>query len=989
MKKLFFMLLAATLLIACENNEIEPGGSSQDTFEGMAKTILFKSSSPKLSATHGECLFKAPNGLIFKREFIHIQENGQSKITLDKGLKDGKYTLLAFRFDIVDNEKEMRSVDETITEDDSKESCAMGCTVSVSGDEVAVVSSYNEEMGMYGSGTASDPFIVSSYSHLLNLAELANDANTNGLLDSTYHYAQACDLDMDFASWKVADGYGWNSIGCSNLTPFRGRYNGKGYKISNLWSERDASAFVALFGCTQNARIDSLTIENANMEGFFCSAALVGCAMTRADFDDVTYISNCKVQNSTISGSDNNDPNRLGIGGLIGAAEQNARLFINRCEVASSNKIVGGYAVGGILGAGAVGSRTMITDCVNKANISSYYAPCGGIVGSADSLFLVGCSNYGYISANTGGTEGENAIKIGAGGIIGGSGPAQVYSCINYGNVSGQEGVAGIVGSARMTGNSETGEEYSYNDILVYNSENRGDIQGVKFVGGITGESQCTIYGVQNSGTVTGNTYVAGIIGHAPVCATHNTINKGSVNGTDYVGGIVGNCVMGSITTTQNFANISASGNYVGGIVGLSGTYFMAHYSTNTGMVSSTMEDASVGGIAGEIGDPKNWTTDDTIDIITSSLGVIKGTYDIANYAVSCSLAAVMNSFASRATTRSSSSDVERFVVNYNLRFARQGGITKESFSSITSALLSFMNNDEYDAYIDGISSLNDQNISVMQATLNSSRAEHEIFGGFSQYNQDVIDYSVSESTSDEYFQAVNEYLNERADEIAHMEEVEDRIHSAVSTAVTIFSVAAAIASMAATAGTSIATIAQIVTYTCSLTKLANNISCSVADFDQNTVILSQCINQGTLKAERDCNIGGFVGVMHEYGMINNCLNLGGIEATGNSSYGQLTPTAKKRCEIGECVLAGGKSWNGYDVDKKKSSADMENIYYWADGEASDNTTKYSTVIVTKEDLANPDTYQGLSLGDNGNHWIMSQCGDLTLPVPYRCRFME
>ena len=988
MKKLFFMLLAATLLIACENNEIEPGGSSQDTFEGMAKTILFKSSSPKLSATHGECLFKAPNGLIFKREFTHIQENGQSKITLDKGLKDGKYTLLAFRFDIVDNEKEMRSVDETITEDDSKESCAMGCTVSVSGDEVAVVSSYNEEMGMYGSGTASDPFIVSSYSHLLNLAELANDANTNGLLDSTYHYAQVCDLDMDFASWRVADGYGWNSIGCSNLTPFRGRYNGKGHKISNLWSERDATAFVALFGCTQNARIDSLTIENANMDGFYCSAALVGCAMTRADFDDVTYISDCRVQNSTISGSDDNDPNRLGIGGLVGAVEQHARLFINRCEVSSSNKIAGGYAVGGVLGVGIVGSRVMITDCVNKANISSYYAPCGGIVGTADSLFLVGCSNYGEIKANVGGTEGENAKKIGAGGIIGGSGPAQVLSSINYGNVSGHEGVAGIVGSSRMTGGDGSEDEYSYNDIVVYNCENRGNIQGVKFVGGITGESQCTIYGVQNSGSVNGESYVAGIVGQSPMCATHNSINKGSVNGTDYVGGIIGNCIMGSITSTQNFANINATGNYVGGIVGLAGTYFITHYSTNTGTVASTMEEASIGGIAGEIGDPKNWTGDDTFRIIMACVPLVGSTvYKIFSYSVSNAFAAAMTLAAARSTTRSSSED--RFVVNFNLALARQGAINKESFSSITSALQPFMNNDEYDAYIDGVSSLNDQNISIMQATLNSSRAEHEIYGGFSQYNQDVVDYSVAESTSEEYFQKINDLLSERADEIAHAEKVDEIIHWTVFAATIAGSIVATIATGGAAAGSTVAIIGSVVQYTCMLGGLANSISWSCTNFDQNTVILSQCVNQGTLKAEQDCNLGGFVGVMHEYGIISESLNLGSIEATENSSYGQATTTAKGKCEIEDCILAGGKSWNGYDVDKKKIGADMVNIYYWADGEVSDNTSNHSTNILTKEDLANPDTYQGLSLGDNGNHWIMSQYGDLTLPVPYRCRFME
>jgi ABC-type multidrug transport system fused ATPase/permease subunit len=299
------------------------------------------------------------------------------------------------------------------------------------------------------------------------------------------------------------------------------------------------------------------------------------------------------------------------------------------------------------------------------------------------------------------------------------------------------------------------------------------------------------------------------------------------------------------------------------------------------------------------------------------------------------------------------------------------------------------MNNDEYDAYIDGVSSLNDQNISIMQATLNSSRAEHEIYGGFSQYNQDVVDYSVAESTSEEYFQKINDLLSERADEIAHAEKVDEIIHWTVFAATIAGSIVATIATGGAAAGSTAAIIGSVVQYTCMLGGLANSVSWSCTNFDQNTVILSQCVNQGTLKAEQDCNLGGFVGVMHEYGIISESLNLGSIEATENSSYGQATTTAKGKCEIEDCILAGGKSWNGYDVDKKKIGADMVNIYYWTEGEVSSNTSDYSTNINTKEDLGNPNTYQGLSLGDNGNHWIMSQYGDLTLPVPYRCRFME
>ena len=979
------MLLTATLLIACENNEIEPGGSNQEAFEGTAKTIVFCGATRNLSATYGDCLLKAANGLIFMREFTHIQENGHSKITLNRGLKEGSYTLLAFKVNVRDGETNVRNISEDEVIENDKESYGMGCTISVSGDEVTVVSSYNEMMGMYGSGTKTDPFIVSSYTHLLNIAELANDANTNYLLDSTYHYAQVCDIDMDFASWKVVDGYGWKPIGCSNLTPFRGRYNGKGFKLSNLWSERGTSSFVALFGCTQNARIDSLTIENARMNGSFCSAALVGCAITRVDFDDVTYISDCKVQSSTISGTDDNDPNRLGIGGIVGAVDQNAQLFVNRCEVPSSNKIAGGYAVGGVLGVGTIGSRAVITDCVNNANISSHYAPCGGIVGSADSLFLVGCSNYGEIRANAGGTEGEYATRIGAGGIIGGSGSVHVISCTNYGNIYGQEGVAGIVGSSRLTGNSETGVEYTYNEVVAYNCENRGNIQGVKFVGGITGEAQCTIYGVQNSGTVSGESYVAGIIGQSPMCATHNSVNNGSVNGTDHVGGIAGNSIMGSITCTQNFGDINATGNYVGGIVGLSGTYFIAHYSSNTGTVASTMKEANVGGITGEIGDPKKWTGEDTRRIIIACIPTVG--LGIATYqGISPFVLAAMG-LSARGTTRSADSD--HFAINFDMTLARQGGINREYFSSITSALRPFMDDAEYDAYISDIASLNDQGINTMQSTLNSTRTEHEIYGGFAQYHQEVVEYSVSESSSELFFQEITNLLNERADEVAGTEELDEFVHRAINVATIIGSVLVSLATYGATAGSTEKLIGYIVSYELVLAGMANTVLWSCTNFEQNTVILSQCVNQGTLKTGQDCNIGGFSGVLHEYGIVSECLNLGAVEATDKSSYGQITTTAKSRCSFEDCLLAGGKSWNGYDVSKKKTGASMEDIYYWADGKDSSNTTDFSTNIKNQEDLANPDTYKGFSLGDYGNHWIMSQFGNLTLPVPYRSKFMK
>lgn len=975
MKKIIFMLFVATLFIACDKDvPFDPNDIYQDMFEGNAKELYFTTSTKNLVATEGICILKGPNGIIFKRNFTHIRKNAKSKITLDKGLCDGKYTLLHFEIKQKDGERSLAQ-----EEVDDKESYGMGCSFCVAGATATVTSTYNEDLGMYGSGTETDPFIVSSYTHLLNLAELANDANTNSLLDSAYHYAQACDIDMDFASWRVADGYGWNPIGNSNLTPFRGHYHGKGQKITNLWSERNNSSFIALFGCVINSRIDSLTIENARIEGWFSSAALVGCALTRGGYQDVTYIFNCKVENSSVLGNGSSTPNdnSLAIGGLVGTVEEYAKLYIDRCEIASNNQIVGGYAVGGLLGAGALSSKAVISNCINNANISSYYAPCGGIVGSADSLFVTGCKNYGNIQSNLGGSDGESATVIGTGGIVGGSGASHILSCNNYGNIQGQEGVAGIAGSSRISNSSGSDEEYIYTDILVYNCENLGSIQGVKFVGGIVGESQCTIYSVLNKGSVRGEDYVGGIVGESPICAVHNTINKASVDGVNQVGGIIGNSIMGAISCTQNYANVNATGNNVGGVVGLSGTYFIAHYCANTGSVSSTMSGANVGGIAGEIGNPKKWTIKEKFNIATT---VVTFAFGFLNASAAIKLLAT--------TTRSS--DYTRFIVDYDLTLAAQGNLNNENLSELMQPVKSFMNSTEYDAYINSISTMNDQTISAVQTEMQNTRAEHEIYSSFNQYNQDVITYSTDESTKGQFFQNMNNMLNERADNVSGMEKQDQIIHSAVGSACVIVGGVCFISSLVLSAGggTPLLIVKILATVNAS-TSIANKITKNCTNFEENIVVLSQCINTGTLQCGKESIVGGFVGQINEYGVISECLNTGAIVDANDRNAAQLTPEIKIESIVEDCVLAGGKSWNYIDIVSMNSSAEVSGIYYWTDGYTPSTSNTYSIPVISTEDLARPDTYTELSIGDRGNHWTMSQYGNLTLPVPYKSRFME
>lgn len=976
MKKYLYMILAAVLFAACEkDDDLGFGGENptEDLYMGVAKNIEFHAATEKLMATQGICVFKGPNGHIFTREFTHLRENGKSQITLNKGLRDGNYKLLAFKVEIVDGEPNIRSR----SEDEYVECYGMGCTLSVSGDETEVVSTYNEDFEMYGSGTESDPFVVSSYSHLLNLAELTNDANTNSMIDASYHYEQACDIDMDFASWKVADGYGWNPIGFSDLTPFRGHYHGKGYKITNLWSERDASSFVALFGCVLNTSIDSLTISNARIEGWFSSAALVGCAMTRGDARDVTYIKNCTVENSSICGEGSSTPtnNSMCIAGLIGTAERNAQLFIDGCEVASNNNIVGGYSVGGVLGGGSLFSTSVISNTVNRANISSFYAPCGGLVGSADSLFIVGCTNYGEITANVGGSDGEGATKLGAGGIIGGSGATYVLACSNYGKVQGHEGVGGIIGSTRICGNSENGEENCYSDAIIYNCDNEAAISGIKFVGGIAGEVQSTMYSVKNSGPINGNSYVGGIIGVSPVGALHNVVNIGNVVGTkDFIGGIVGNIIVGSLTSTQNFANVSTSGSYVGGLVGLSGSYFISHYCANVGNVSSTMQEAKIGGLIGEIGDPKSWEFSDTFRLVMSSLGVVFGSLNVCG------------AFKIIALARSSSAN--GFAIDYDLTFAQIGGLSEQSISSLTSPVRTVISDGEYSDYISRMTTSNDQKINGMSDLLSSTRSGYEIYQGFNQYNQEVLSYSTSETTSENFFNNLTYKLNERGEEVAGMEKTDTWVHAALSGVCFVAGLTCGgIASLPAF-GTS-AAVLRLLSASCTALTIANCVTWSCTNFAQNTTIVSQCVNSCTLQGEEKSSIGGLVGMMNEYSILTESLNLGSITDSSNRDFGQITTKAKSRSIVEDIVLVGDESWDHKDMESYSSSAQIADIYIWTDGVMPLAAPYYATFIRKQEDLGDEKTYKGLSLSDSNPHWIMSQYGDLTIPVPYRSTFAE
>lgn len=194
-----------------------------------------------------------------------------------------------------------------------------------------------------------------------------------------------------------------------------------------------------------------------------------------------------KITNLYINGS----PEYKAIG-LFGNTEQGFEL---RNLTIESGNISGDMVVGALVGS----NNGIVENCVNKAEVSCFYYYAGGITGSNYRQGTIkNCTNYGYVLAGNGGSNGMSA-----GGITG-SNYNLVEECANYGDVETLgTGAGGIV--ELLEGGT------------VRNCFNRGEIKGPERLGGIIGEAlgrggNCEIYNCYNAGEINAEAVDAGSI---------------------------------------------------------------------------------------------------------------------------------------------------------------------------------------------------------------------------------------------------------------------------------------------------------------------------------------------------------------------------------------------------------------------------------------------------------------------------------------------
>ncbi len=317
-----------------------------------------------------------------------------------------------------------------------------------------------------GSGTESDPYVITTAEQLAYFAKTVNEGNDY----SGKYILLGNDIflnDVSSENW-TSNAVQWTPIGQMKdfygESPedklFCGNFDGGNHIISGLYINNE-NFNVGLFGAAKNATIKNLGITDSYIKARCNVGAIVG-------FADICDIENC-YNTSSVFGY-------RYAGGLVGRIDLNSddphfttvfKKCYNTGNVIGINDpldpSVNGTHTGGILGGGWI-FHAKFVDCYNAGNIK-------------------GCNFVGGIAGDNG--VGYRDLVV-------------MNRCYNTGNITGTQDVGGIMGRGA---------------ICIENCYNTGNVSGKTLVGGISGETPFSTKNCYNTGKVTGELMTGGIIG--------------------------------------------------------------------------------------------------------------------------------------------------------------------------------------------------------------------------------------------------------------------------------------------------------------------------------------------------------------------------------------------------------------------------------------------------------------------------------------------
>lgn len=231
----------------------------------------------------------------------------------------------------------------------------------------------NGEYSASSPATSGNEYSISTAAQLKTLADTINAGTTtyNGV-----YFKLADNIDLS----AYSTGSGWAPIGVSTSYCFRGKFDGNGYVVKNMYISRSSTSSVGLFGYLNG---------------------------------DSTEIKNVGVIDCNVTGESR-------VGAVVGWAYGSGNVVISECF--STGSVSGTRYVGGIVGEAETTSFTVkncystanITGSRNDYNLDEGDAGFGGIVGY---VYVPGAKTTNIINCySTGAIQGPNCV----GGIVGG-----------------------------------------------------------------------------------------------------------------------------------------------------------------------------------------------------------------------------------------------------------------------------------------------------------------------------------------------------------------------------------------------------------------------------------------------------------------------------------------------------------------------------------------------------------------------------------------
>ena len=265
-------------------------------------------------------------------------------------------------------------------------------------------------VGFDGFGIKTNPYLIEDAKDLKLLAEKVNSGTT---YEKTY-FKQTADIDLNNEPWTPIGTVINNG---KDAKPFKGTFDGDGYKITNLKVTGNSNN-AGLFGYTQDA-----TIKNCNVTGEV------------KGFNDV--------------------------GGIVGNADGKTQILSCsfRGDVTGEDSYIGGIAGS---------ARGTIKNCYALADVTARIEIAGGIAGYAYHVTIENCYYSGNVPAGNS-----------AGGIAGFVSGSIIKNCVSLAkSVTDGDCVNRIVGDVSRVENVTLTSNYGYNrtKLVVYGKEGYADI---------------------------------------------------------------------------------------------------------------------------------------------------------------------------------------------------------------------------------------------------------------------------------------------------------------------------------------------------------------------------------------------------------------------------------------------------------------------------------------------------------------------------------